>query len=160
MDRSKISVGEMIAVGSGLVLIIALLLDWFGTLTAWQAFDLVDFILTLIALSAIAIALGAAAGADLGLPRAAIAGLGAVALVIALTFLFEGEDRGIGLFLGLLAAIGLTYGGLRAMNEASSGAGAPSRRPRPDAGRGAGPSQGGAGSQASPRRREPRERRP
>ncbi len=143
MDTSKITFGELVAVASGLVLLIALFLDWFEGASAWQALNLVDFLLALMALVAMGVALSGAAGVELGLPRAIIAALGAVALVIALTFLFEADDRGLGLFLAVLAAGGLTYGGYAALSEGARrpAAAAPGSRPRPGA---AGPSRPGA----------------
>lgn len=178
MDTSKITFGELVALASGLVLLIALFLDWFDGATAWQALNLVDFLLALMALVAMGVALSGAAGVELGLPKASIALLGAVALVIALTFLFEADGRGFGLFLAVLAAGGLTYGGYMASSEGTrrpaAAAGTRSRpgtsqptrpqaagrqaasRPRPDTGAVGGPPpaprEPGSGGPAASRR--------
>lgn len=136
MDASRISVGEIVAAVGGLVLFVALFLNWFGGQSAWQLYNLVDIWLALIAIAAIVIALAPAANAELGVPTGVSALLGATALVILLGYLFEFGDRGIGLLFGLLAALGITFGGLTAMNQRRGAP--PSRRPRPG-----GPSSGG-----------------
>ena len=131
LDTSKITSGELVALASGLVLLIALFLNWFEAASAWQALNLVDFLLALMALVAMGVALSGAAGVELGVPRASIAALGAVALVIVLTFLLEADGRGFGLFLAVLAAAGLTYGGLAASRDGDQRAGAsPGARPQ------------------------------
>lgn len=137
MDASRISVGEIVAAVSGLVLFVALFLNWFGGQSAWQLYNFVDIWLALIAVAAIVIALAPAANAELGVPTGVSALLGATALVILLSYLFEFGDRGIGLLFGLMAAFGLTFGGLTAMGQRRGAP--PSRRPRPG-----GPSSGGA----------------
>ena len=142
LDSSKITFGELVALASGLVLLIALFLNWFEAASAWQALNVVDFLLALMALVAMGVALSGAAGVELGLPRVSIAALGAVALVIVLTFLLEADARGFGLFLAVLAAGGLTYGGYTASRDKGRPAGsatgarerpAPVTRPRPGA---------------------------
>lgn len=105
---------------------------------AWEAFSFIDILLFLIALIAIAVAVARATGTmPTGLPAPPgliVAGAGAFAVLLILFRLIDtpGEDvagfgveidigRKIGVFLGLLAAGGIAFGGWTAMNERASG---------------------------------------
>jgi hypothetical protein len=139
-DPGRISPGETIAGGAGIALFLFLFLDWFGSLSAWKIFDVVDIILALLAILAIAIAGSRAMGNDL-LGRnsgVALALSGVIATTIVLSFIFEGDERKVGVFLALLAAVALLYGGWRAMTDApgtpgplAGAAGAPTPPPAP-----------------------------
>jgi hypothetical protein len=119
-DPGRISPGETIAGGAGIALFVFLFLHWFDVASAWAAFDVVDFLLAAIGLLAVAVAGARAMGNDLlGRNTATVLTVsGIVATSIILTFVLEGDGRKIGLYLAFLAAIGLTYGGWRAMHEA------------------------------------------
>jgi hypothetical protein len=107
--------------------------------SAWQAFGLIDIILFLVALIAIGVAVMRALNRmpEMPYPPATlIAAAGAIALLLILfrtistpvdTGGVEGIDitRKIGLWIGLLAAAGITFGGWRAMQEAPSTLGGP-----------------------------------
>lgn len=142
MDTSRVSFGELVAAVGGIVLFFSLFLDWYAGANAWELFNLVDIWLLLIVIAAIALAAAQATQTDLGVPSGLVAVLGGIALVITLTLLFEGDDRGLGLFLALLAAIGIAYGGYTAMTERQRGVGPPTGRrgagTRPSAPPGAG----------------------
>lgn len=139
--------GEKIAAGSGVVLLIALFLPWYGVGiefggvsasengNAWETMSFIDLLLFLIALEAIAIPLARAAGSlPAGVPGPLILLVGgALALLLVIFRIidipadFDGipaaaEDaidlsRKIGIFVALLAAAGLAYGGWRANAE-------------------------------------------
>jgi TRAP-type uncharacterized transport system fused permease subunit len=112
MNASKVGPGELIAGVGGLALFLFLFLDWFGPVSAWEGFDVVDILLAAIGLGAAGLAAARAAGVQLGLPGgsgAATALAGFAAAVIALTFLLEGEERKIGIWLALVASLGITY---------------------------------------------------
>lgn len=147
MDTSKISFGEMVAGVSGVALFIFMLLPWYGvsadlgvgsvsdSASAWQAFSFIDILLFLVAVTAIALVVARATGNLPDLPQPPgliVAAAGALAVVLILFRLLvvpdggidvEGVDfsRKIGVFLGLLAAAGITFGGWTAMNERASG---------------------------------------
>lgn len=150
MDTSRISFGEMVAGVSGLVLLIVMFFPWYGlevefeglgdvagvNANAWEAFGFIDILLFLVVLVAVGMALARAAGAmpsDLPAPAGMIvAAAGALAVLLILFRLISAPDpestgdavdlsRKIGIFLGLLAAIGITFGGYTAMNERASG---------------------------------------
>jgi predicted small integral membrane protein len=120
-DPGRISPGETIAAASGIGLFIFLFFSWFGAASAWEFFDIVDLLLAVIALWAVAVAGAKAVGMDLpggdsSGARLAVPGL--VATSITLTFVLEGADRKIGLWLAFFASIGILYGGWRVMHEA------------------------------------------
>ena len=174
-DTNRLSTGEIIAGISGVVLLISMFLKWYSVsvsggggilgntnfgvadANAWQAFGLIDLIIFLCAVVAIAGAILRAMARDVDLPwpmATVTLGAGALAfLLILFRLLVDPVDvpdlpgavdvdvgRGIGLFLGLISAAGVAYGGWRAMSEApgaSTGAGT--------AAAGAGPAPAGAG---------------
>ena len=148
MDTSKLSTGELIAGASGLALIVVLFLPWYGVdvnvagfsasgnASAWEAFSFIDILLFLIGLVAIAVPVARAADA---LPEdvpgsVVLLAAGAVGLVLVLYRVIDvpGTDvntvggdsvdfgRKIGVFLGLIATAGITYGGWRAGNESQA----------------------------------------
>ena len=147
MDFSRLTQGERIAGISGVALILIMFIfKWFGleatfpgftaeaSQNAWHAYGwFLVFLLLVTGFAAIGLALMKASQSDVGLPvamSAIVAGLGVVALLIIVISIFsppniagvdlpDGVDktRKIGVWLGLLAAIGVTYGGWRAMQE-------------------------------------------
>ena len=117
MDTSRLSPADLIAGAGGLGLFLFLFLDWFGPFSAWEGFDLVDILLAAIAVAVIVLVATRAAGNELDVPggRASFIALaGFAATMIVLTFVLEGEERKIGVWLALLAAIAITYGGWQA----------------------------------------------
>jgi hypothetical protein len=106
-----------------------------GGRNAWGAFSFIDIILFLAVVSGIALAATSASGTPLSLPvalSAITAGLGILATVLVLFRIISPPDlsvggisaggavdttRKIGVFLGLIAAAGVAYGGYSAMQE-------------------------------------------
>jgi len=143
MDR--LSTGEKIAGGSGVLLFIFMFFDWFkvdvsggeGLFSlsiggnAWEAFSTIDIILMIVVLVAVAVAVIRISDAVFEPPfslNAAVAILGGIAVLLILYRIIDppGDTSGvpgvdinpaIGIFLGLIAAAGITYGGYRAMQE-------------------------------------------
>ncbi|HEV2812426.1 MAG TPA: hypothetical protein VGW10_04160 [Solirubrobacteraceae bacterium] len=114
MDTSRISRGEMIAGAGGIGLFLFLFVDWASTVSAWEAFDVVDIVLAAIGLGVVALVAARAAGQNVAVPGGsgtAIALAGFAAAIITLTFLLESDDREIGLYLSVLAALAIVYGG-------------------------------------------------
>lgn len=145
MDVNKLSTGERVAGGAGIALFIIMFIGWWGapdvnvdlggiggdvnvsggigSANAWQAASFLDLIWALAALSGVALALVAGSQSKPNLPvalSAIVAGLGGLAT---LTILYRILDtpfdltRKVGVFLGLIAAAGITYGGWVAMQE-------------------------------------------
>jgi len=147
MDTSKISFGEMIAGVSAIALFLFMLLPWYGasasfggvslseSASAWEVFSFIDILLFLVVVVAIGLVAARAANALPELPQPPgliIAAAGACAVLLILFRLIvvpdgdvdvDGVDfsRKIGIFLGLIAAGGITFGGWTAMNERASG---------------------------------------
>ena len=105
-----------------------------GNVNAWEAFSFIDLILFLAAVVAVAMAIARALGAmpaDLPAPAGLIAAVaGTVAVILILYRLIDTPgvevsgpsvdfdiSRKIGIFLSLIAAAGITFGGYTAMNE-------------------------------------------
>lgn len=143
MDR--LSTGEKIAGGSAVLLFIFMFFDWFSVSfssgnglvnvsaggNAWEVFSTIDVILLIVVLVALAVAVirisDAIVEPSFSL-NSVVAILGGIAVLLILyriidppidTGDFPGVDvsRSIGVFLGLIAAGGITYGGYRAMQE-------------------------------------------
>ena len=152
MDTSRISFGEMIAAAGGLLLFLFMFVDWYGVevdiagfeasdgFNAWQAFSFIDLLLFLAAMVAIGITVARAAGALPALPIPAgqiVAIAGAIAVLLVLFRLIvtpgggdiAGDEfdvtRKIGVFLGLIAAGAIAFGGYTSMNERTGEAGPP-----------------------------------
>ena len=140
MDTSKIGRGEMIAGGSAIALFfIMFIFDWFGVggtidtvvgsidvgggANAWESFGFIDIVLLLTIGAAVAVGFMAASSSSINLPvagSALVAGLGTLSTVLILYRIIDppfSADRKIGVFLGLIAAGGIAYGGWTAMQE-------------------------------------------
>jgi len=152
MDVNRLSTGEKIAGVSGILLLLFMFIfSWFtvegtgdfGGLNAWESFAFIDFVLFLTCIAGIALAISAASQSDVDLPvalSAITAGLGILSVILILFRIivtpgfdipFGGDvdtDRSIGVFLGLIAAAGIAYGGWRAMQEEGSSFSGPADR--------------------------------
>jgi hypothetical protein len=136
----------MIAAVSGAALFIIMFLPWFGlggqlgdafnqaqdlglapdvdtSANAWESFSFIDIVLFVTVIVAVAFGVAAAMARDVALPVAAsaiTAGLGILSvLLIAYRLLDTPYDssRKFGVFVGLIAAIGIAYGGWIGMQE-------------------------------------------
>jgi hypothetical protein len=141
MDLSRLRTGELIAGVSGVALLVVMFLPWFGlpdvvadpleqfsgidtTVNAWEAFDFIDLVLMLAVISGVGLAVLAAAQPNVQLPVAAsaiTAGIGILGAVFVIYRVLDpilvGADREIGLYLGLVAVVGIAIGGWMAMQE-------------------------------------------
>ena len=149
MDLRRLRVGEWIVGACGLLLLVALFLPWYGdagptgayfdrdggagwtvyglvpaTVTAWEAFTVLDVILALLALLAISVPVVTATHRVPALPLAlesltALFGLVALVLVLirVLNLPGEADGREIGLWLALAAVLGVTAGALVGMRD-------------------------------------------
>ena len=150
MDASRLSFGESVTGASGLALLVFMFFPWYAqdvglgpeNLSAWSALAFIDLLLFLVAALAIAMAVARAAGAmprDLpASPGTIVAAAGALAALLVLYRIVElpspdiadaDISRKFGVYLGLIAAAGIAFGGATATKERAS-AGRPRRRPR------------------------------
>ena len=174
MDVNRLRTGERIAGIAGIALIIIMLLNWwsapdisgaeaniasqFGVDTnfnAWQAADFMDIIWFITAVAAVALGAMAASQTAVNLPvalSAVVTGLGGLSTLLILYRLIDTPydlDRSYGVFLGLIAAAAITYGGWTAMQEEGTSFGGQADRMRgggdapPPAGGTPPPSSGG-----------------
>jgi hypothetical protein len=126
MDLRRLRVGEWIVGASGVLLLVALFLPWYGdpSSNAWESFTVLDVILALLALAAISVPVVTAAQRVPALPLAVeslTALFGLLGLILVLIRLVnlpgEADSREIGLWLGLAATLGIFAGGLIGMRD-------------------------------------------
>jgi hypothetical protein len=170
MDLTRLTQGEKIAAVSGIALILIMFIfKWFGlkvgvtgfgsvegSRNAWGSYGFIDIVLFITVVAAVGLAAIKASEAEAGLPVAAsaiVAGLGALSVVLIIISIISPPDFGagdisgvdhtrkIGVWLGLIAAIGIAYGGWRAMQEEGTSFGGEADRFRgpPDPGPSTGP---------------------
>ena len=112
----RFEVGPILVALAALVLLVSLFLDWYGPLTAWQAFEVVEVLLGALAVTALVIAVGQLAP---DLDYVERRWLPAVVLAIAVLVAAEmvdpppaagGEDLGAGAWLAFGAAVAMFAG--------------------------------------------------
>jgi hypothetical protein len=135
METGRLSQGQMVAGISGLVLFISLFFKWTGvdngvisaSLSGWESQSSLDIYLMIVAIVAIIPAgLALTGGADVPLATSANALLlGGIAVILMFFTMFvgfpEGVDRKFGMWLALLASIGVAVGGYLAAQEEAVG---------------------------------------
>ena len=140
MDITRLGRGERIAGVSGVALFIFMYLNWFGvnleipeglgigidaSFNAWQAFSFIDLVLLLAVIVSVGFAVLGATMRDVSLPvalSALTAGIGIIATLLVIYRIIdppggEGIGREFGVWLGLIACVGITAGGWMAMQE-------------------------------------------
>jgi hypothetical protein len=145
MDVSRLNRGEQIAGVAGILLLLSMwIFDWFtvdagsGAFqvsvggNAWEVFGFIDIVIFLAAIAGIALALTAASSTEVNAPvalSAITAGLGILATVLIIYRIIDVPDgdipeglgvdvgRGVGVFIGLILAGAVSYGGWAAMQE-------------------------------------------
>lgn len=155
METGKLGVGEMIAAVCAVALFVFMFLPWYGvdgvtgidvgtfggSASAWEALTVVDLVLFVVCVVVVGVVLIDATESQVDLPRPpgqmiAVAGALAFVLIVFRLIVAPGVDTGgfdvdvdvgreIGLFLALLAAAGIAYGGWRATEQESPPRGAP-----------------------------------
>jgi hypothetical protein len=151
VDTSRVSFGEMVAAASAIALFIFMFLPWYGvdvnvsgfsaseSVNGWEALSLIDILLFLAVLVAVGAAVARATGnvpQNLPAPLGTIVmAAGALAVLLILFRILDipagdvpdaVEDsvdlgRKIGVFLSLIAAGGIAFGGYTAANERADG---------------------------------------
>ena len=112
----RFEVGPILVALAAIVLLVSLFLDWYGPLTAWEAFEVVEVLLGALAVTALVIAVGQLAP---DLDYVERRWLPAVVLAIAVLVAAEmvdpppaagGEDLGAGAWLAFGAAVVMFLG--------------------------------------------------
>jgi hypothetical protein len=138
VDLRSLSLGERIAAVCGVVLIVLTFVPWLQDSHAWTLFGIVDVLLTLLALTAVALPIARAFGAEPPVRptnRTIILRAGIVALIISLAYLIEAvASAQVGLWLAPLAAAGIVYGAITMPEEEDRFARGRDRGRRPPAG--------------------------
>jgi hypothetical protein len=140
VDLRRLRHGEWIAGVSGVVLLVSLFLDWYsgpgGTVTAnaWQSFSVTDVILAIAALFGVSLAAGAATQRSPAVPVSVasltvpVAFVAAILVLIKLLSLPDGADgREFGLYVGVVATLGVLVGAWRSLGDQSFPKGASPR---------------------------------
>jgi hypothetical protein len=124
MDVRRLRAGEWIAGAAGLVLLVSLFLAWYDGQSGWESLGILDVVLALVALGAIAIPIVTAAYRVPALPLAyqsLTVLVAAVAVLLVLGRVLNIPDwasgREGGLWLALLATLGVVAGGLIAIRD-------------------------------------------
>jgi len=137
MDAGRLSQGAMIAAISGLVLFISLFFDWVGievtgvgsaSQTGWESQSSLDIYLLIVSVIAVVPGVAALTGGAGDFPIANAANallLGAIAVILMFFTMFigfpDGLDRKFGMWLALIASIGVAVGGYLAAQEEAVG---------------------------------------
>jgi drug/metabolite transporter (DMT)-like permease len=127
--------GELIAGAGAVALLVALFLGWYSGASAWQAFSVLDVVLALVALLALALVLAQATRESPSVP-VALSVLTAVAGALATLFVLyrilnqpgpnDAVEVEAGAWIGLVAAALVAVGGGRSLRvEAIPGAARP-----------------------------------
>jgi len=126
MDLRRLRAGEWIVGACGVLMLVALFAPWYGnpSSSAWEAFTILDVILALLALAAISVPIVTATHRVPALPLAleslvSLFGLFGLILVLIRVLNLPGDAHGreIGLWLALIATVGIFGGGLLGMRD-------------------------------------------
>jgi hypothetical protein len=129
MDLRRLRAGEWIAALSGVALLVSLFLPWYGAgaegdASGWEALAAVDIALALVAAFGVSLLVVTAAQRVPAVPialSAIVTLVGLIGVVLVLVRLgsvpggFDGRELGV--WLGLLASIGIVAGGVIAMRD-------------------------------------------
>ncbi len=144
MDVDRLSTGEKIAGVSAILLFVFMFFDWFTVSasngfvslsvggSAWDALDVIPIILMIAIVAAVGVAVirltDAVFEPSISI-NSVVAVLGGISVLLILYRIISPPDSGVdginvdpavGIFLGLIAAAGIAYGGYRAMQEEGS----------------------------------------
>jgi uncharacterized membrane protein HdeD (DUF308 family) len=128
MDLRRLRAGEWIVGAAGAALFVSLFLDWYQGTTGWQAFDAIDVVLLIVALSALGLALITALQRTPAIPIAMasiVTTLAFVALVVVAyrTINPPGDwDRSGGVWLALGSTLTMLAGSVLALRTERPGA--------------------------------------
>ena len=123
MRLSRVRPGEAMAGLFGLLLLVSLFVPWFEDADAWEALTVVDLLLATTAAMAIALPVISASNAKTDAPISASALTALAGFIASVLVLYRLLDpvgdgsRRIGLYLALIASLGITVAVGRAMSD-------------------------------------------
>ncbi len=120
----RFELGPILVAAAALLLLVSLFLDWYGGLSAWEAFEFVDMLLAALALVALLSALSALAP-ELPGDRRWLPWLVAAALVVVAVSIIDpppaaaGRDVDTGAWVAFGATLGMTLGAILSLSRVS-----------------------------------------
>jgi hypothetical protein len=126
MDLRRLRAGEWLAAISGIALLVALFLPWYGpdSATGWEAMTAIDILLAFVAASGVVLAIVTATQRVPAVPvalSALISLFGALGVILVLIRVLDvpgwASGREWGLWLGLAGTLGIVAGAMLAMRE-------------------------------------------
>ena len=132
----RFEIGPLLVAISALVLLVSLFLDWYGDQTAWSAFEVSDVLLTVLALAALAVALGLLLPEIAFMDRAWLPALALGAAIFAAAQLLSpppsvgGADPQTGAWLGFAASLVMLAGMVLTVAHVSFSMSIEGREPR------------------------------
>jgi predicted MFS family arabinose efflux permease len=119
----RLRLGEWLAAAGGVLMIVSLLTPWYEGASGYEAMTIIDVLLTLLALLAIALAVLQATRDSPALPVGAgvlTAALGIPGVLLVLFRIvddpFDGAELAAGAWLGLVVALAIAVGGWRSID--------------------------------------------
>jgi amino acid transporter len=132
----RFELGPMIVLAAGVLLLVSLFLDWYGGLTAWDVFELVDMLLAALALAAIAAALSAIVPDVVPADRRWLPWLvAAIVIVVAVSIINRppaaaGRDVDTGAWVAFGASLAMLIGTVLSLGRVSFSVAVEGREPR------------------------------
>jgi hypothetical protein len=120
----RFQVGPILVFLGAIVLLVSLFLDWYGSQTAWDAFEMVDVVLAVLAIAAVVTAVGVIAPDAAYLDRGwlPVFGLGAAVLIAAQLDpppVAADETAGTGAWIAFAAALVMVVGAVLSFGRVS-----------------------------------------
>jgi hypothetical protein len=121
----RFDIGPVLVAIGAIVLLVGLFLRWYGTLNAWDAFELADVLLAALAVATLAVAVGLLAPEAELLDRRALPWLAAAAFVVVAAELINpppsagGQPLALGAWLSFAATLAIVVGAVLTFGRVS-----------------------------------------
>lgn len=121
----RFDIGPVLLALGAILLLVALFLDWYGPLTAWNAFEVTDVVLAALAVAALVAAVGLLAPELEYVEQRFVAWIAGAAFVLVAAELLDpppaagGESLGTGAWLALASAVVMVIGTVLSLGRVS-----------------------------------------